>query len=272
MVKNNHTHISAVSGLFRDIRDRSTTIAKSALPQQFIAVQSFTGTKEGMLSFKAGDTITASSNQKNMDWWFGYCKGDLGWFPTHCVQSKPTKTKECITPALTDCQHEQQRQKERATKLLQAFSASPPATSDELPAPQVNKQKTSNKFLARMKEATREGAKKTMLVIVNPEAGATKAVSRPPRPPRPPTRPQQHQQHRKTALQLAMEQESMQRTTQQIPVMTYKLQTQLPPSLQQRIMEQDQQTLSSHSSSDSDRSNGVEPLAKPILGMTVSYY
>ena len=83
-----------------------------------------------------------------------------------------------------------------------------------------------NHLFQRVKDATRQGAKKTLQVIVNNESGSSSA-------PQPPQSPQTN----KSTLQLALDEEQQDSTTgSPAPVvMTYQLQTQLPPSLQHRM-------------------------------------
>ena len=226
----NNRNNGSVEAMFRGLCERATTAARAAAPQQFVSIQAFRGTQDNMLSFQVGDTISASRNQKHMDWWFGYCKGEVGWFPTHCVQTKyavsPNNNKQ---PSTASSMEQQQQQLDKS------------------------------KFSERFKQAIREGAQTARLAMVCEDTGRLDPqhsahltnnnaveIAAPRR--------------QKTTLQLALEQDlaveaKMLSPTQQ--VLLYKVQTPLPASLQLRreqlwMSEQhDQQTVSSSSTSSS---------------------
>ena len=222
----NNRNNGSIEAMFRGLCERATTAARAAAPQQFVSIQAFRGTQDNMLSFQVGDTISASRNQKHMDWWFGYCKGEVGWFPTHCVQTKHA-----------------------------APNTKQPSTASSMEQQQLDK----SKFSERVKQAIREGAQTARLAMVCEDTGRLDPqhsahltnnnaveIAAPRR--------------QKTTLQLALEQDlaveaKMLSPTQQ--VLLYKVQTPLPASLQLRreqlwMSEQhDQQTVSSSSTSSS---------------------
>ena len=271
----------SVEAMFRGMCER----AASRAPQQFVAVETFTRSQESMLSFQKGDIITASRNQQHIDWWFGYCKGEIGWFPTHCVQS------QCA--AVSHNNH---------GRLSNDNQNAAGSVEQQLKRPLQQKRPEINKMLHRIKQTTLDGARNALLAVVGAEDDACTLPSQSQQTHRTATNNKTNassgavSKQNKTTLQLAMEQEYA--TNVELPIRTatvsptcqvrlYSLQTQLPANLQQRRDQlgmsenHDQQTVSSSSVSSSSSSSGagkesiqtVPQVAHSpkIVGMEVSY-
>ena len=276
-----HRESGSVEAMFRGLCER----AASRAPRQFVAVEAFTGSQETMLSFHKGDIITASRNQQHIDWWFGYCKGEIGWFPTHCVQSKSATLSHKKHVLIHDNQNT--------------------ALPSSVERPLQGKRPEINKLMDRVKQATRDGARTALLAVVGTEDNANTLASQHAKPTKHPTAtvatnnntnkssPGVVSKQNKTTLQLVMEQEYY-ASNVELPtrsatvsptrqVRLYNLQTTLPANLQQRreqlwIPENyDQQTVSSSSSSSSGFGREIIQMVAPvrpttkIVGMEVSY-